>query len=61
MSAELNSQIYLFLQYGIAGLILYVFYRLFSNELRDLRNSIEGLKKSVDELITTIKLYLEKK
>jgi len=62
MSVELNNQIInIFLNYGIAGLILYVFYRLFTNELRDLRNSIEELKKSVDELVITIKSYLERK
>jgi hypothetical protein len=40
-----------FLNYGIAGLILYVFYKLFSNELKMLRKSIEDLRQSIEKLI----------
>ena len=55
MSEVINNQLLTLLtQYGIAGLILYVFYRLFSNELRDLRNSIEKLSEKIERLISLV-------
>ena len=42
------------LNYGIAGLILYVFYRLISNELRELRRKIEELCERIDRLVVVI-------
>jgi hypothetical protein len=55
MSEVVNNQLLTLLtQYGIAGLILYVFYRLFSNELRDLRRSIEQLSEKIERLISLI-------
>jgi len=42
------------LNYGIAGLILYVFYRLFSNELEKLREKIEELSEKIEKLVVVI-------
>jgi hypothetical protein len=49
MSFE-DQVITLFLNYGIAGLILFVFYMLFKNELTHLRNSIDKLDQRIDKL-----------
>jgi hypothetical protein len=43
-----------FLNYGIAGLILLVFYMLFRNELTHLRASIDKLDTRIDELARRI-------
>jgi hypothetical protein len=44
----------IFLNYGIAGLILFVFYMLFKNELTQLRASIEKLDSRIDNLAARI-------
>jgi hypothetical protein len=44
----------IFLNYGIAGLILFVFYMLFKNELSQLRASIDKLDGRIDNLATKI-------
>jgi hypothetical protein len=44
----------IFLNYGIAGLILLVFYMLFRNELLQLRASIEKLDERIDNLAERI-------
>jgi hypothetical protein len=44
----------IFLNYGIAGLILFVFYMLFKNELSQLRASIEKLDDRIDNLAAKI-------
>ena len=44
----------IFLNYGIAGLILFVFYMLFKNELTQLRASIEKLDSRIDDLARRI-------
>jgi hypothetical protein len=43
-----------FMNYGIAGLILFVFYMLFKNELSQLRASIEKLDNRIDNLAEKI-------
>jgi len=48
------------LNYGIAGLILFVFYKLFSNELRELRDSINQMNNNLTRLITKIEQLLER-
>jgi hypothetical protein len=40
----------IFLNYGIAGLILFVFYMLFKHELSQLRASIDKLYDRIDDL-----------
>jgi hypothetical protein len=44
----------IFMNYGIAGLILFVFYMLFKNELSQLRASIEKLDDRIDNLAAKI-------
>jgi low affinity Fe/Cu permease len=36
--------------YGLAGVVIYVFYALFKNELRSLKRAIERLDERVREL-----------
>jgi hypothetical protein len=36
--------------YGLAGVVIYVFYTLFKNELRSLKRAIERLDERVREL-----------
>jgi methyl-accepting chemotaxis protein len=50
----------IFLNYGIAGLILFVFYKLFSNELSQLRESINQMNTNLTRLIDKIEQALEK-
>jgi len=50
----------LFLNYGIAGLILFVFYKLFSNELCNLKESINQMNANLTRLIDKIEQMLEK-
>jgi hypothetical protein len=49
-----DQLITIFLNYGIAGLILFVFYMLFKNELSQLRASIEKLDDRIDDLARRI-------
>ena len=48
------------LNYGIAGLILFVFYKLFSNELSQLRDSINQMNNNLTRLIAKIEQLLER-
>jgi hypothetical protein len=36
--------------YGLAGIVIYIFYMLFKNELAELRQSIEKLNDRIDQL-----------
>ena len=47
------------LNYGMAGIILYVFYRLFSNELKELRSTIQENTRKLEELITLLRERLK--
>ena len=49
-----------FMNYGIAGLILIVFYLLFKNELRELREAIYQLKVTQEKLITLLEVIISK-
>jgi hypothetical protein len=49
--------------YGLAGVVIYVFYALFKNELRSLKQAIERLDERVRELserIEKLVVVLEK-
>ena len=49
--------------YGLAGVVIYVFYALFKNELRSLKRAIERLDERVRELserIEKLVVVLEK-
>jgi len=49
-----------FMNYGIAGLILLVFYLLFKNELGRLREAIYQLKVTQEKLITLLEVTINK-
>jgi len=49
-----------FMNYGIAGLILLVFYLLFKNELGRLREVIYQLKVTQEKLITLLEVTISK-
>ena len=54
-----NELISIFMNYGIAGLILYVFYKMYTNELRELRKSIEANTQVIQKLINLIESKLK--
>jgi hypothetical protein len=41
----------LFANFGLAGLVVYIFYSLMSKELNNLKDSIDKLRESVEKLI----------
>jgi hypothetical protein len=49
-----------FLNYGMAGLILLVFYLLFRNELASLKEAIENLRITQEKLATLIDILIKK-
>jgi hypothetical protein len=49
-----------FLNYGMAGLILLVFYLLFRNELASLKDAIENLRTTQEKLATLIDILIKK-
>jgi hypothetical protein len=49
-----------FLNYGMAGLILLVFYLLFKNELASLKETIENLRITQEKLATLIDILIKK-
>jgi hypothetical protein len=50
----------IFLNYGMAGLILLVFYLLFRNELASLKEAIENLRLTQEKLATLLDLLIKK-
>ncbi|PNV81829.1 MAG: hypothetical protein C0179_00710 [Fervidicoccus sp.] len=42
------------INYGLAGIVVYIFYKLISNDLRDVRESIDKLRNTIEELIKAI-------
>jgi len=56
----LEVDISLFLNYGIAGVILLVFYLLMKNELSSLRDTIRQLSEVQQRLATLIEVLLSK-
>jgi hypothetical protein len=49
-----------FLNYGMAGLILLVFYLLFRNELSKLNEAIDNLRVTQEKLATLLDILLRK-
>ena len=49
-----------FLNYGMAGLILLVFYLLFRNELASLKEAIDNLRFTQEKLATLLDILLKK-
>lgn len=41
--------------YGLAGIVVFIFYKLLSNELKELRASIDRLNESILRLMEKIK------
>ena len=41
--------------YGLAGVVVYIFYKLISGELGELRRSIDSLRDSINTLVVEIK------
>jgi tetrahydromethanopterin S-methyltransferase subunit B len=41
--------------YGLAGVVIYIFYKLISNELRELKEEVKKLRESIDALIKTLR------
>jgi len=49
------------LNYGIAGIILIIFYRLMSSELKELRREIVKLNDEIDKLVFLLDKIIDKK
>jgi hypothetical protein len=45
-----DQLITILVNYGLAGIVIYIFYMLFKNELKELRQSIEKLNDKIDQL-----------
>jgi hypothetical protein len=56
----MEPDISVFLNYGMAGLILLVFYLLFRNELSGLKEAIENLRLTQEKLATLIDILIKK-
>lgn len=46
---------YIILQYGLAGIVIYLFYLLISNDIRELKNEIKNLRNEIHELIVELR------
>jgi hypothetical protein len=56
-----NELLSIVMNYGIAGLVLYVFYKLMTNELKKLNDSINNLSLKIERLTALIERELERK
>jgi len=54
MSLE-NALLQYIVNYGLAGVVIYIFYRLISNELRELKREITMLRESINKLTEKIR------
>jgi Na+/melibiose symporter-like transporter len=43
------------INYGLAGIVIYIFYKLISNELKDLKEEVKKLRESIDALTKTLR------
>jgi Na+/melibiose symporter-like transporter len=41
--------------YGLAGVVIYIFYRLISQDLAELRDEIKALRNDIENLITELR------
>lgn len=48
------------LNYGLAGVVIYIFYTLITNDLKELKNEIKELRKTIEILIKTLDNYNNK-
>jgi hypothetical protein len=52
-----NDQILtILINYGLAGIVIYIFYVLLKNELHELRESIEKLSDKIERLIILLEI-----
>ncbi len=56
----MEPDISVFVNYGMAGLILLVFYLLWRNELNNLREAIDSLRMTQEKMITLLDVLLKK-
>ncbi len=49
-----NELLTILINYGLAGIVVYIFYKLISNELRELKESIERLNENITRLIEVV-------
>jgi len=56
----MEIDISVFLNYGMAGLILLVFYLLFRNELSKLNEAIDNLRVTQEKLATLLDILIKK-
>jgi hypothetical protein len=54
MSVDLVS---LLVNYGLAGVVIYIFYTLITNDLRELKNAMSELTREIQLLRESIKKY----
>ena len=47
----------LLINYGLAGVVIYIFYRLISQDLAELRNEIKALRSDIQNLIIELKKF----
>jgi hypothetical protein len=52
MSADIST---LLINYGLAGVVIYIFYRLISNELRELKEEVAKLREAIEKLTNALK------
>lgn len=56
----MNDILTILIQYGLAGVVIYLFYKLITNDLREFRESIESelksLRRDIRELVEEIRL-----
>ena len=45
----------LLINYGLAGVVIYIFYRLISQDLAELRDEIKALRNDIENLIIELK------
>ena len=46
-----DQMLTILINYGLAGIVVYIFYTLFRNELHELKESIEKLSDKIEKLI----------
>ena len=56
----MNDILTIIIQYGLAGVVIYLFYTLITNDLRELRETLEkeleDLRRDIRELVEEIRL-----
>jgi hypothetical protein len=55
MNGSIDFLSQMLVQYGLAGIVVYIFYKLISNDLKDVKASIDQLKQSIEKLAERIR------